>query len=195
MVKYFAEEIIKMKRIAVLVLVAVLLCSCAAALAEAPAIPSMDSFAAMTTMTKNSVITVTLSKPVDKLYINWPNELKVVELAVNQNLQATASTVDQDSQPGVAKKVTLCDPRKGDKEILVATDYDRAFVTLQGEWIVCYNRKGRIVDVAPAGAADIQAIRDVAFQSFREPAFSGYGIVRRGVIMPAPQMKCPGKTK
>lgn len=40
---------------------------------------------------------------------------------------------------------------------------DRAYITLQGDWIVCYNRKGEIVDVVYANTGDVQNMRDVAF--------------------------------
>ena len=162
-----AEEIIKMKKIVALVLAAVLLCSCVVALAEVPPIPQRDTFASMTTKTKNGVISITLSKPVDKLYACWPFELKVEELGVSESLTASAYLFGHYYQPGVAKVIY----RYIDGELVeypVATREDRAFITVQGDWIVCYNRQGELVGVAYAPAADIQAVRDIGFQQFRE---------------------------
>ncbi len=151
-----------MKKIIALILAAVMLCSCAAALAEKPAMPYKDTFASMYTFTEGNVITITLSKPVDKLYVNWASELKIVELQVTESLNASVYITNQNTQPGVAKVYLDRD--------WIGTRTDRAFVTLQGQWIVSYNRKGEIVDVSYAGAGDIQAIRDVAFAEFGKPA-------------------------
>ena len=160
-----------MKKIVALILAAVLLCSCAVALADSvPPVPNLDTFAAMTTKTKDNVMRVTLSKPVDKLYINWPNELQVVELSVTEDLKAAVLLAGQNTQPGVAELYTLYIWDDKAIEFPIATKEDRAFVTVQGDWIVCYNRKGAIVAVAYAKDADIQAVRDVAFEQFRKPA-------------------------
>ena len=103
----------------------------------------------------------------DKLYVAWPYDLKVVELGVTENLTASAYLFDQNYQPGVAKVVYIY--VNGQLvEYPVGTKEDRAFITVQGDWIVCYNRKGDLVGVAYAPAADIQAVRDVAFQQFGE---------------------------
>lgn len=156
-----------MKKTIALILAAVILCSCAAALAETPAMPYADTFASMTTVTKGDKITITLSKAVNKLYVNWPNDLKLVELAVTPELKASVYTIGQTTQPGVAEVVTLY--VNGDRvERPVGTKLDRAFITLQGEWIVSYNRHGDIVDITYAGAGDIQAIRNVAFKLLGE---------------------------
>ena len=144
-----------MKKTVALILAAVILCSCAAALAEVPPMPYWDTFATMVTETKDEMIDITLSKPVDKLYVCWPAELKLVELSVNSGLKASVFIFNQNTQPGVAKVFYSLG--------LIGTKTDRAFITLQGQWIVSYNRKGEIVDVTYAGAGDLQAIRNVAF--------------------------------
>lgn len=162
-----AEEIIKMKKIVALILAAVLLCSCTLALAEIPPVPQRDNFASMTTKTKNGITSVTLSKPVDKLYVCWPYELKVEELGVSESLTASAYLFGHIYQPGVAKVVYIY--VDGEQvEYPVGTKEDRAFITVQGNWIVCYNRKGELVGVAYAPAADIQAVRNIGFQQFGE---------------------------
>lgn len=155
-----------MKKIVALILAAVILCSCTAALATP--LPFKDTFAVMTTKTQGNLIVITLDRPVDKLYANWPTELKVVELAVTDTLQASVYIIDQDTQPGVAQSSIY-------KGGWVGTRSDRAFVTLQGQWIVSYNRKGEIVDVTSAGAGDIQAIKNAAFAK--------YGTVSTGLII------------
>lgn len=237
MVKYIAEEIIKMKKIAALILAAVLLSSCAAALAEG--IPPLSTFAVMKTMTKDNVVTVSLSKPVDKLYANWPAELTVVELAVGEDLKANVLLNGHSYQLGVTGNMVGYRPsifslkwasskkyvdkfgnevdpfapaqakkavdkfgnevkssipaqtkgsKAGDKYSsslsrirstidqrgwgnawrmrgvhALASLEDRAYITLQGNWIVCYNRQGDIVEIASAGEGNIQNVRDVAF--------------------------------
>ena len=179
-----------MKKIASLILAVVLLCSCAAALAEVPPIPNLGSFAVMTTMTKKNVISITLTKPVDKLYVNWPSDLNVTELSVTEGLMASVNIAGQKTQPGVVKTVVVLNAKDGPEERLVATDQDRAFITLQGEWFVCYNRKGEIVDVSYAGATfNVQDLRDLAFSQVREPLFDGFGILKvvkkKTIIVPA----------
>ena len=156
-----------MKKIVALILAAILLCSCTLALAEIPPMPQRDSFASMTTKTKNGITSITLSKPVDKLYVCWPYELKVEELAVTESLTASAYLFGHIYQPGVAKVVYIY--INGERvEYPVATREDRAFITVQGDWIVCYNRKDELVGVAYAHPADIQAVRDIGFQQFGE---------------------------
>lgn len=160
-----------MKKIVALILAAVILCSCASVLAEGvPPIPGLDTFAKMITETKNRVYTISLSKPVDQLYVNWPNELRVVPLAVSENLRASVLLIGQNTQPGVAKVVAHYDGFGGVHDHPVATFEDRAVITVQGDWIVCYNREGVIVAVAYAKGADIQAVRDVAFSDFGKTA-------------------------
>lgn len=179
-----------MKKIVALLLAALLLCSCVAALAEVPPVPSKSSFASMETLTKNGAINILLSKPVDKLFVNWPNELKVVELALAEDLTASVLIGGQNTQPGLVKTVTLVNDDGGLFDKLVATDLDRAFITLQGKWFVCYNRAGEIVDVVYAGETyNIQAVRDLAFQQVGEKAFDGFGVLTvvkgKTVIVPA----------
>lgn len=166
-----AEEIVKMKKIVALIVAAVLLCSCAIALADVPPIPERDTFASMSTVTKNGVIAITLTKPVDKLYVNWPRELTVTELAVTEKLTASAYLFDHTYQPGVAKVVQIYLKNRM-IERPVGTNEDRAFVTVQGNWIVCYNRNGDLVAVAYAPTVNIQAVYDVAFQQFGEVSSS-----------------------
>ena len=149
-----------MKKTVAVILAAVILCSCAVALADVPAMPYKDTFATMVTETKDGVVDITLSKSVDKLYACWPTELKLVELGVTSNLKASVYIIDQNTQPGVAKTHFGIS--------WVGTKTDRAFITLQGQWIVCYNRKGEIVNVSYAGAGDLDAIRKVAFGQLGE---------------------------
>ena len=166
-----------MKKIAVLLLAVMLLCSCASALAANPPLPPLDSFSSMTTLTKNNVIYITLSKPVDKLYINWPSELHIAELGVTENLTSAAYIGGQTSQPGVAKHVELLNACPSQR--LAGTSQDRAFIAWEGEWLVCYNREGDIIAVAYAGETfDIQKVRDVAFQDTGTSVFDGYGILK-----------------
>ena len=179
-----------MKKIVALMLAALMLCSCVAALAEVPPVPSKSSFASMETLTKNGTINISLSKPVDKLFVNWPNELKVVELALTEDMKASVAIGGQNTQPGLVKTVTLLNNVGEPFERLVATDLDRAFITLQGGWFVCYNRVGKIVDVVYAGETyDIQAVRDLAFQQVGENVFDGLGMVTvvkgKHIIVPA----------
>ncbi len=160
-----------MKKIVALILAAVILCSCAAALAEGvPPLPNLDTFAKITTITKDKVYTISLSKPVDQLYVSWPSELKVVALSVSENLQAKVLLIGQNTQPGMAKVISLYDENDNEYRCPVATFEDRALITVQSDWIVCYNRKGDIVAIAYAKDADIQAVRDVAFEEFGKTA-------------------------
>ena len=160
-----------MKKFVALILAAVMLCSCAAVLAEGvPSLPNLDTFAKIITETKDMVYTISLSKPVDQLYVSWPSELKVVALSVSENLQAKVLLIGQNTQPGMAKVVTLYGWDDEEFRFPVATKEDRALITVQGDWIVCYNRAGDIVAVAYAKDADIQAVRDVAFEDFGKTA-------------------------
>lgn len=160
-----------MKKFVALILAAVMLCSCAAVLAEGvPSLPNLDTFAKIITETKDMVYTISLSKPVDQLYVSWPSELKVVALSVSENLQAKILLVGQNTQPGVAKVITYYDDFDNECKRPVATYEDRALITVQGDWIVCYNREGAIVAVAYAKGADIQAVRNVAFEEFGKTA-------------------------
>ena len=156
-----------MKKALVLILAAVLLCSSVTALAQA--YPGKSSFATMSVKTKGYEVTVTLSKPVDRLFANWPNDLCLIELAVSEDLQASVFTYGHSCALGTVFDENaplvyyLCSDTFG---LEFATPVDRAFVTLQGDWIVSYNRKGDIVDIAPAKTKDINAIREVAFKQF-----------------------------
>ena len=78
--------------------------------------------------------------------------------------------IGQNTQPGMAKVVTLYGWDDEEFRFPVATKEDRALITVQGDWIVCYNRAGDIVAVAYAKDADIQAVRDVAFEDFGKTA-------------------------
>lgn len=160
-----------MKKIVALILAAVILCSCAAVLAEGvPPLPNLDTFAKITTITKDKVYTISLSKPVDQLYVSWPSELKVVALSVSENLQAKILLVGQNIQPGVAKVISYYGWDGYEYRFPIATNEDRALITVQGDWIVCYNRKGAIVAVTYAKGADIQAVRNAAFEDFGKTA-------------------------
>ncbi len=157
----------KMKKIVAFMLALVMVCSCAVALADG--IPGKDSFAGMKIKTdsKTDTVSITLSKPVDRLFANWPNEFLLVELAVNENLQANVFAHGHNTALGVVYnenapwKYYACSDTWGQE---IATQFDRAFVTLQGNWIVCYNRDGALVDIVYTAAGDIQDIRDVAFR-------------------------------
>ena len=78
--------------------------------------------------------------------------------------------IGQNTQPGMAKLVTLYGWDDEEFRFPVATKEDRALITVQGDWIVCYNREGAIVAVAYAKGADIQAVRNVAFEEFGKTA-------------------------
>ena len=237
MVNLLKKEIFAMKKMLALVLAALIVCSFASALAETQGMPSLDSFAKLTTKTEGDVICVKLSKPVDKLYANWPAELTIKQLAVSSDLYAYAITTGHRYLIGVAKVNDTQSPRRaipgfppvrpgenppappagdppaqpgqnppappagdppaqpgqnppappaGDpparpgqnpparppflkpmQTVELATATDRAFVTLQGNWIVSYSRAGAIVDITYTETGDIQDIRDVAFLYFR----------------------------
>ncbi|MBR5111779.1 MAG: hypothetical protein IK099_16480 [Clostridia bacterium] len=154
-----------MKKITALILAVVLLCSCIPALAAA--VPGVDTFAGMKVKTKGDKVTVTLTKPVDKLYANWPSEYELVELAVSSDLTASVLTTRHSYQLGVVYNELapwLYYACVDDWNRAMGTKYDRAFVTLQGDWIVSYNRKGEVVDIAAATAKDIYTLRAYAFQ-------------------------------
>ncbi|MBR3019289.1 MAG: hypothetical protein IKH57_19780 [Clostridia bacterium] len=154
-----------MKKLAALLLAAMLLCSCVTALAAG--MPDTASFATLKVAVDGDIVTVTLSKPVDKLYANWPSEFELVELAVSDSLKASVFTGRHNYQMGVLDNgndewgFSKC---TGKWYLKVGTKYDRAFVTLQGDWIVSYNRNGDLVDVVAAKSKDVYAIRTYAFR-------------------------------
>ena len=103
-----------MKKTLALLLALILLCSTATALAAVqipktvngfeglPATPAVSSFAKMTTKQRGNNITVTLTKPVDKIEANWCGYNEVPEeLTLNEKNQATVSTVGHKYQLGV----------------------------------------------------------------------------------------------
>ncbi len=156
-----------MKKIVAFVLAAIMLCSFTVALADG--MPKKGSFASMQVRTDKDydVVYISLSKPVDKLYANWPSDLALLELTVDNNLEASVFTYGHSCSLGVVYKEDApwkyysCSDTWGQE---IATQYDRAFVTLQGNYIVCYNRYGDIVEIVYTATRDIQDIRDVAFQ-------------------------------
>ena len=91
-----------MKKIITLVLALALVLTSVVAIAEAveaPAAPkgapNVNSFATMKTKynEKNHIITITLSKPVDRLLVKWAEKgAEPEELAVGEDLKATALT-------------------------------------------------------------------------------------------------------
>ena len=131
-----------MKRLLAILLLALILSSYSIVLAEeVPPMPHLDSFAIMTTRHDDAVMEVLLSKPVDKLYVNWFFDMELVELNVNENLRAFTPIMGRDYLK------------------------QRLFVTLQQEhWIVIYERNGEIANVFYTKTGDIQSIRDIAFR-------------------------------
>jgi len=99
-----------MKKIIALVLALALVLTSVVAIAEAveaPAAPkgtpNVNSFATMKTKydEKNHIITITLSKPVDRLLVNWAEKgAEPEELAVGEDLTATALTWGHKYMPG-----------------------------------------------------------------------------------------------
>ena len=156
-----------MKKIVAFMLAAIMMCSFTVALADG--MPDKSTFATMKVKTDSDfdLVYITLSKPVDKLFANWPNELLLVELAVDSNLQASVFTYGHSCPLGVVYKENaplvyyVCSDTLRRE---IATKYDRAFVTLQGNWIVSYSRKGDVVDMVYTATGDIQDIRNAAFR-------------------------------
>ena len=99
-----------MKKILTLVLALALVLTSVVAIAEsveAPAAPkgtpNVNSFATMKTKynEKAGIITITLSKPVDRLLVNWAEKgAEPEELAVGEDLTATALTWGHKYMPG-----------------------------------------------------------------------------------------------
>ena len=104
-----------MKKIITLVLALALVLTSVVAIAEAveaPAAPkgtpNVKSFATMKTKydERNHIITITLSKPVDRLLVKWAEKgAEPEELAVDENLQATALTWGHKYMPGTEQKL------------------------------------------------------------------------------------------
>lgn len=102
-----------MKKIIALVLALALVLTSVVAIAEAveaPAAPkgtpNVNSFATMKTKydEKNHIITITLSKPVDRLLVKWAEKgAEPEELAVGEDLKATALTWGHKYMPGTTQ--------------------------------------------------------------------------------------------
>ena len=102
-----------MKKIITLVLALALVLTSVVAIAEsveAPAAPkgtpNINTFATMKTKYNEGagVITITLSKPVDRLLVKWAEKgAEPEELAVDENLQATALTWGHKYMPGTTQ--------------------------------------------------------------------------------------------
>ena len=115
-----------MKKIITLVLAVALLMTSVMAFAETKGTPNINSFAKMTTKTdeKNGIITITMSKMVDRLLVNWTDKgAEPEELALDENMQATAIIWGHEkAMPGTKQtkgSVTWTNPYK---EILVNPD-------------------------------------------------------------------------
>lgn len=95
-----------MKKIITLVLALALVLTSVVAIAETHATPNINTFATMKTKynEKAGVITITLSKPVDRLLVKWAEKgAEPEELAVDENLQATALTWGHKYMPGTTQ--------------------------------------------------------------------------------------------
>lgn len=91
-----------MKKIAALVLALALLCSCTLAMAESHPTPHISTFAGMSTKDHGTWIEITLTQPVDRLFVNWLGKgEKIEELAVTEDLKASVITVGHKYMPGV----------------------------------------------------------------------------------------------
>jgi hypothetical protein len=105
-----------MKKVLALVLALVLLCSASVALAASkvkapaningfeglPATPALSTFASMKTKQRGNTITVTLTKPVDKIEANWCGYKEVPEeLTLDENNVAKVNTAGHKYQLGV----------------------------------------------------------------------------------------------
>lgn len=97
-----------MKKIIALALAIALLLGCTVAFAESTEshpTPNISSFAKLTTKDNGQYITITMDKPVDKLFVNWaeqkavPEELAVEE--INGVYTATALRIGHKYMPGV----------------------------------------------------------------------------------------------
>jgi len=92
-----------MKKIVTLVLAIALLMTSVVAIAETHATPNVNTFAKMTTKYSegNGTITITLTKPVDRLLVKWAEKgAEPEELAVGEDLKATALTWGHKYMPG-----------------------------------------------------------------------------------------------
>lgn len=198
-----------MKKIASLLLALVLLSTATVALADDYA-PNLSRFAQMKTQRIGNVIYITLTKPVDKLYVNWLGELRLAEVEISEDLTGMVLTSGHTYQPGVGRRNQLDETpnflsfrvvpagsspaayaaavaqsrtfldeyynvldrrsptagRDGFSYVYHTTNMDsvptllnRAYISIQGEFIVCYNRRGDIVDVMSAG----KDVHDVAY--------------------------------
>lgn len=95
-----------MKKVITLVLAIALVLTSVVAIAETHATPNVNSFATMKTKydEKNHIITITLSKPVDRLLIKWAEKgAEPEELAVGEDLKATALTWGHKYMPGTSQ--------------------------------------------------------------------------------------------
>jgi len=92
-----------MKKIITLVLAIALLMTSIVAIAETKATPNINSFATMTTKYNEGagIITIKLSKPVDRLLVKWAEKgAEPEELAVGEDGVATALTWGHKYMPG-----------------------------------------------------------------------------------------------
>ena len=99
-----------MKKIITLVMVLALLLTSVVAIAETKGTPNINTFATMKTKynEKAGVITITLSKPVDRLLVVWTGKgEEPEELAVDENLQATALTWGHKYMPGTKQSYVV----------------------------------------------------------------------------------------
>lgn len=101
-----------MKKIVTLVLAIALLMTSVVAIAESKAIPNINTFAKMTTKfiegsdREAKRYEIKLSKPVDKLWILWAEKgAEPDELAVDENLCATALAVEHKYMPGIKQSI------------------------------------------------------------------------------------------
>ena len=137
--------------------------SCTIALADGY---NYNSFARMRLSTSGNTVTVKLSKSVDRIFANWPSEFILEELYVDNKLQATVFTAGHSHPMGVvytddAGWKWCSDNQAWVRDIAKAND--RAIITLQGDWIVCYNRTGNIVKIVRAETKDMDEFRSIAF--------------------------------
>lgn len=101
-----------MKKIVTLVLAIALLMTSVVAIAETKATPNINTFAKMTTKfiegsaTQAKRYEIKLSKPVTKLWVLWAEKgAEPEELAVDENLSATALAVEHKYMPGIKQSI------------------------------------------------------------------------------------------
>ena len=123
-----------MKKIVTLVLAIALLMTSVVAIAETKATPNINTFAKMTTKfiegsaTQAKRYEIKLSKPVTKLWVLWAEKgAEPEELAVDENLSATALAVEHKYMPGIKQSIG-----KSNKEI-TTKDY-KWVVTSEDEY-------------------------------------------------------------